>query len=99
MAAVDPLPQQSLTAHKIPILKKGEYDLWAMKMRHYIAITDHVLWDVIQQGNHVEQGPAKPIGDNGEMVTLLKWRPHLLREGIKRKLLISCYQQYQTFIL
>ena len=65
-------PQQSLTAHKIPILKKGEYDLWAMKMRQYIAITDHILWDVIQQGNHVEQAPAKPTGPNGEMVTPAK---------------------------
>ncbi|GJZ87071.1 putative ribonuclease H-like domain-containing protein [Tanacetum coccineum] len=25
---------------KLPILKKGEYDIWAMKMEHYLAITD-----------------------------------------------------------
>ncbi|GKF17878.1 hypothetical protein Tco_0062796, partial [Tanacetum coccineum] len=22
---------------KLPILKKGEYDIWAMKMEHYLA--------------------------------------------------------------
>jgi hypothetical protein len=33
----------SITAVRIPTVKKGEYDLWAMKMRQYIAITDHAL--------------------------------------------------------
>ncbi|GKD36963.1 ribonuclease H-like domain-containing protein [Tanacetum coccineum] len=26
---------------KLPILKKGEYDIWAMKMEHYLAHTDY----------------------------------------------------------
>ena len=68
MAAEQPPPQQTLIAHKIPMLKKGEYDLWAMKMRQYIAITDHVLWDVILKGNHVEQGPGEPTGPNNTLV-------------------------------
>ncbi|GKC70022.1 hypothetical protein Tco_1115905 [Tanacetum coccineum] len=36
---------------KLPILKKGEYDVWAMKMEHYLAHTDYPLWEVIQKGN------------------------------------------------
>ncbi|GKA28798.1 hypothetical protein Tco_0715043 [Tanacetum coccineum] len=40
-------PASSVTALRIPIIKKGEYDLWCMKMRQYIAITDHILWDII----------------------------------------------------
>ncbi|GKF28302.1 hypothetical protein Tco_0094644, partial [Tanacetum coccineum] len=28
-------------ALKLPILKKGEYDIWAMKMEHYLAHTDY----------------------------------------------------------
>ncbi|GJT25351.1 hypothetical protein Tco_0895288 [Tanacetum coccineum] len=39
---------------KLPILKKGEYDIWAMKMEHYLAHTDYPIWEVIQNGN----GPA-----------------------------------------
>ncbi|GKG41494.1 hypothetical protein Tco_0473245, partial [Tanacetum coccineum] len=34
-----------------PILKKGEYDVWAMKMEHYLAHTDYLIWEVIQNGN------------------------------------------------
>ncbi|GKA16504.1 ribonuclease H-like domain-containing protein [Tanacetum coccineum] len=36
---------------KLPILKKGEYDIWAMKMEHYLCHTDYHIWEVIQKGN------------------------------------------------
>ncbi|GJS57800.1 ribonuclease H-like domain-containing protein [Tanacetum coccineum] len=40
---------------KLPILKKGEYDIWAMKMEHYLAYTDYLIWEVIQIGNARER--------------------------------------------
>ncbi|GJX45176.1 hypothetical protein Tco_0261852 [Tanacetum coccineum] len=30
---------------KLPILKKGKYDIWAMKMEHYLAHTDYPIWE------------------------------------------------------
>ncbi|GJS59392.1 hypothetical protein Tco_0654176 [Tanacetum coccineum] len=36
---------------KLPILKKGEYDIWSMKMEHYLAHTNNPVWEVIQNGN------------------------------------------------
>ncbi|GJY82502.1 ribonuclease H-like domain-containing protein [Tanacetum coccineum] len=36
---------------KLPILKKGEYDIWAMKIEHYLSHTDYPIWEVIQKGN------------------------------------------------
>ena len=47
----NPPPTPSVTALRIPIIKKGEYDLWCIKIRQYIAITDHVLWDIIIHGD------------------------------------------------
>ncbi|GJT20622.1 putative ribonuclease H-like domain-containing protein [Tanacetum coccineum] len=32
---------------KLPILNKGEYDIWAMKMEHYLAHTDYPIWEVL----------------------------------------------------
>ncbi|GJV12862.1 hypothetical protein Tco_1354403 [Tanacetum coccineum] len=32
---------------KLPILKKGEYDIWAMKIEHYLAHTDYLIWEVL----------------------------------------------------
>ncbi|GJV86807.1 retrovirus-related pol polyprotein from transposon TNT 1-94 [Tanacetum coccineum] len=52
MSEADPIPPtSSVTTLRIPMIKKGEYDLWSMKMRQYIAITDHILWDIITNGD------------------------------------------------
>ncbi|GJZ47804.1 hypothetical protein Tco_0601636 [Tanacetum coccineum] len=42
---------------KLPILKKGEYDIWAMEMEHYLAHIDYPIWEVIQRGN----GPGESL--------------------------------------
>ncbi|GJU41390.1 putative ribonuclease H-like domain-containing protein [Tanacetum coccineum] len=52
---------------KLPILKKGEYDIWAMKMEHYLAHTDYPIWEVIQKGN----GPISIITDTQGVVKVL----------------------------
>ncbi|GJU37258.1 ribonuclease H-like domain-containing protein [Tanacetum coccineum] len=41
----------TLSTIKLPILKKCEYDIWAMKMEHYLGHTNYPIWDVIQKGN------------------------------------------------
>ncbi|GJR66398.1 ribonuclease H-like domain-containing protein [Tanacetum coccineum] len=46
---------------KIPIIRKGEYDIWSMRMRQYICHTDHNLWDIIVNGDPQEE-PA-PTGE------------------------------------
>ncbi|GJR19027.1 hypothetical protein Tco_0967554 [Tanacetum coccineum] len=51
------IPPPTITAMKIPIIKKGEYDIWSMRMRQYICHTDHNLWDVIVNGD-LEEEPA-----------------------------------------
>ncbi|GJV48837.1 putative ribonuclease H-like domain-containing protein [Tanacetum coccineum] len=56
-------PASSITALRIPIIKKGEYDLWCMKMRQYIAITDHILWDIITNG---DQATTEPTSSSGQ---------------------------------
>ncbi|GJV25003.1 hypothetical protein Tco_1377698 [Tanacetum coccineum] len=44
-----PLPTQqsphTVSTIKLLILKKGEYDIWAMKMEHYLAHTDYPVWE------------------------------------------------------
>ncbi|GJS79969.1 hypothetical protein Tco_0729850 [Tanacetum coccineum] len=46
---------------KIPIIRKGEYDIWSMRMRQYIYHTNHNLWDVIVNGD-LEEEPT-PTGE------------------------------------
>ncbi|GJT60517.1 hypothetical protein Tco_1004050 [Tanacetum coccineum] len=37
----------TLSTIKLSILKKGEYDIWAMKMEHYLGHTDYPIWEVL----------------------------------------------------
>ncbi|GJU94710.1 hypothetical protein Tco_1319466 [Tanacetum coccineum] len=40
---------------KLPILKKGEYTLWSMRMEQYLTNTDYGLWQVIMNGDEPVQ--------------------------------------------
>ncbi|GJT21191.1 ribonuclease H-like domain-containing protein [Tanacetum coccineum] len=53
---------------KHPILKKGEYDIWAMKMEHYLAHTDYPIWEFIQRGN----GPVSVSTDTNGLIKAFK---------------------------
>nr|GEU35337.1 retrovirus-related Pol polyprotein from transposon TNT 1-94 [Tanacetum cinerariifolium] len=67
---VPPLTQQILhtvSSIKLPILKKREYDIWAMKMEHYLSHTDYPIWHVIQNGN----GPVSVTTDTNGMIKVL----------------------------
>ncbi|GJS56560.1 hypothetical protein Tco_0629922 [Tanacetum coccineum] len=55
------IPPPTITAMKIPIIRKGEYDIWSMRMRQYICHTDHNLWDVIVNRD-LEEEPT-PTGE------------------------------------
>ncbi|GKD76425.1 hypothetical protein Tco_1339046, partial [Tanacetum coccineum] len=54
-------PPPTITAMKIPLIKKGEYDIWSMRMRQYICHTDHNLWDIIVDRDLQEE--AAPAGE------------------------------------
>ncbi|GJU93370.1 ribonuclease H-like domain-containing protein [Tanacetum coccineum] len=47
---------------KLPILKKEEYDIWAMKMEHYLEYIDNDVWKVIQNGNSKKRISAGKVG-------------------------------------
>ncbi|GJX11521.1 hypothetical protein Tco_0201380 [Tanacetum coccineum] len=64
---------------KLPILKKGEYDIWAMKMEHYLAYTDYLIWEVIQNGN----GPISITTDTQGQIKVLP--PRTIEEILARE--------------
>nr|GEU68674.1 uncharacterized mitochondrial protein AtMg00810-like [Tanacetum cinerariifolium] len=52
---------------KLPILKKGEYILWTMKMEQYLAHTYYALWEVILNGNSAVQRIKDEAGNEVEV--------------------------------
>ncbi|GJS81118.1 ribonuclease H-like domain-containing protein [Tanacetum coccineum] len=69
----------TLSTIKLSILKKGEYDIWAMKMEHYLAHTDYPIWEVIQNGN----GPVSITTDTQGQIKVLP--PRTAKEIIARE--------------
>ncbi|GJY80394.1 putative ribonuclease H-like domain-containing protein [Tanacetum coccineum] len=68
---------------KLPILKKGEYNIWAMKMEHYLAHTDYPIWEVIQRGN----GPVSVTTNTNGLIKVLppKTAEEILAKERERK--------------
>nr|GEV83113.1 putative ribonuclease H-like domain-containing protein [Tanacetum cinerariifolium] len=57
----------TVSSIKLSILKKGEYDIWAMKMEHYLSHTDYPIWQVIQNDN----GHVSVTTDTNRMIKVL----------------------------
>ncbi|GKC15243.1 ribonuclease H-like domain-containing protein [Tanacetum coccineum] len=82
---------------KLPILKKGEYTLWSMRMEQYLTNIDYSLWQVILNGD----GPIQVTTDeNGvETEVPLKTAQALLARQRERKaksiLLLAIPDEYQ----
>ncbi|GJV00155.1 hypothetical protein Tco_1329425 [Tanacetum coccineum] len=62
MSGEEPAPQmapvespQMISTIKLPMLKKGEYNLWSTRMEQYITNTDYGLWQVIMNGDEPVQ--------------------------------------------
>ncbi|GJR50861.1 putative ribonuclease H-like domain-containing protein [Tanacetum coccineum] len=54
---------------KLPILKKGEYTLWSMRMEQYLTNTDYSLWQVILNGD----GPIQVTTNENGVETKSLW--------------------------
>nr|GFA37314.1 hypothetical protein [Tanacetum cinerariifolium] len=42
---------QTSTTAKLPMLKKGDYKMWRLKIEQYFQVQDYALWDVIENRN------------------------------------------------
>ncbi|GJR46923.1 hypothetical protein Tco_1315026 [Tanacetum coccineum] len=77
-------PPHAVANHlKLPILKKGEYEIWAMKTEHYLSYTDCPIWEVIQKGN----GHVSVSTDTNGVIKVLppKTDEEILAREIERK--------------
>ncbi|GKE40502.1 hypothetical protein Tco_1463907 [Tanacetum coccineum] len=67
---------QMVSTVKLPILKKGEYTLWSMRMEQYLTNTDYSLWQVILNGD----GPIQVTTDEKGIETKYQLRFHGIKD-------------------
>ncbi|GJX11512.1 hypothetical protein Tco_0201371 [Tanacetum coccineum] len=63
---------------KLLILKKEEYDIWAMEMEHYLEYIDNEVWKVIQNGNskkRISTGKECMLEYNSRSICSQRFKP------------------------
>ncbi|GJU32850.1 hypothetical protein Tco_1176439 [Tanacetum coccineum] len=108
MPGEEPAPQmapvetpQMVSTIKLPILKKGEYTLWSIRMEQYLTNTDYGLWEVILNGD----GPIQVIRNEDGIETEVppKTAQAILARQRERKaksiLLLAIPDEYQLSLL
>ncbi|GJW72830.1 hypothetical protein Tco_0132200 [Tanacetum coccineum] len=89
------IPPPTITVIKIPIIKKGEYDIWSMRMRQYICHTDHNLWDVIVNGELEEEvAPSREQSAPPAPKTAKQQAAKRNQERVKSILLLAIPDEY-----
>ncbi|GJT52942.1 ribonuclease H-like domain-containing protein [Tanacetum coccineum] len=81
---------------KLPILKKGEYDIWAMKMEHYLSRTNYPIWEVIQKGNCPDAIKSR-FGGNDESKKMQKYILKQQFEGFSVSISEGLHKGYDRF--
>ncbi|GKA26053.1 hypothetical protein Tco_0712162 [Tanacetum coccineum] len=88
---------QMVSTVKLPMLKKGEYTIWSMRMEQYLTNTDYSLWQVILNGD----GPIQVTTDEKGIETEVppKTAQALLQRQRERKaksiLILAIPDEYQ----
>ncbi|GKA36416.1 putative reverse transcriptase domain-containing protein [Tanacetum coccineum] len=89
------IPQTIVISNiKLPILKKEEYDIWAMGMEHYLEYIDNDVWKVIRMETLRKRISTGKVGCYSNTYTVTAQEFKLFekeREGLK----ISCDGHFQ----
>ncbi|GJV20019.1 hypothetical protein Tco_1369039 [Tanacetum coccineum] len=65
-----------VAASKVLMLKPGEFEIYRMRIEHYIQMIDYALWEVIENGNYA---PKTIVVEGVEKVipsTIVKEKAH-----------------------
>ncbi|KAI3715584.1 hypothetical protein L6452_22570 [Arctium lappa] len=52
----------STLVSKVPMLRSNEFDMWKIRIKQYILLTDYSMWDIIENG----PSDAGKIGEDGK---------------------------------
>ncbi|KAI3702728.1 hypothetical protein L6452_28480 [Arctium lappa] len=84
----------STLVSKVPMLKPSEFDMWKIRIRQYILLTDYSMWDIIENGPS-EAGKIGPDGKRPPPKTDEK--RFAGTKSIKRNQRDVLKQQYENF--
>nr|GFA29043.1 ribonuclease H-like domain-containing protein [Tanacetum cinerariifolium] len=66
------------------MLKKGDYEMWRLRIKQYFQVQDYTLWDVIESGNSFVPVTQTTTAEDGAITTTVS-SPVTAEEKIKKK--------------
>ncbi|KAJ9539001.1 hypothetical protein OSB04_031734 [Centaurea solstitialis] len=51
--------QDTVLVSKVPMLKPNEFDMWKIRIRQYMLLTDYGMWEVVENGPGVDEAVAE----------------------------------------
>ncbi|KAJ9546963.1 hypothetical protein OSB04_019506 [Centaurea solstitialis] len=51
--------QDTVLVSKVPMLKPNEFDMWKIRIRQYMLLTDYGMWEVVENGSGVDEAAAE----------------------------------------
>ncbi|KAJ9536148.1 hypothetical protein OSB04_un000672 [Centaurea solstitialis] len=51
--------QETVLVSKVPMLKPNEFDMWKIRIRQYMLLTDYGMWEVVGNGPGIDEGAAE----------------------------------------
>ncbi|KAJ9544859.1 hypothetical protein OSB04_024566 [Centaurea solstitialis] len=69
--------QDSVLVSKVPMLKPNEFEMWKIRIKQYMLLTDYALWEVVEHGPSVPEpavagAPPKSDADKKRKQTEMK---------------------------
>ncbi|KAJ9543956.1 hypothetical protein OSB04_023663 [Centaurea solstitialis] len=69
--------QDSVLVSKVPMLKPNEFEMWKIRIKQYMLLTDYPLWEVVEHGPSVPEpavagAPPKSDADKKRKQTEMK---------------------------
>ncbi|KAJ9552679.1 hypothetical protein OSB04_016724 [Centaurea solstitialis] len=86
--------QETVFVSKVPMLKPNEFDMWKIRIRQYMLLTDYGMWEVVENGPGVDEAVAE--GDAKSLWTALEKR-FSGTKSTKRNQKAILKQQYENF--
>ncbi|KAJ9543722.1 hypothetical protein OSB04_023429 [Centaurea solstitialis] len=50
---------ETVLVSKVPMLKPNEFDMWKIRIRQYMLLTDYGMWEVVENGPGTDEGAAE----------------------------------------
>ncbi|KAJ9538414.1 hypothetical protein OSB04_031147 [Centaurea solstitialis] len=51
--------QETVLVSKVPMVKPNEFDMWKIRIRQYMLLTDYGMWEVVENGPGVDEAAAE----------------------------------------